>query len=312
MIMNKEKTKRSYLKKIACVAVVASMSLFALAGCGSSEKPGDAAGGEDQAAFDTAKEITVVTREEGSGTRSAFVELTGILTEDEAGNETDLTVADADVSMQTGALMTQVAGDEYSIGYISVGSLNETVKALSVDGAEPSAENIKSGAYPISRPFNIATKGDLSPAAQDFMNYIMSAEGQEIVSANGYIQINDSAAAFAGTNPSGKVVVAGSSSVTPLMEKLQEAYAALNGNVEIEIQQSDSSTGMANAIAGTCDIGMASRELKDAEKAELTGTPIAVDGIAVIVNNVNPLQNLTMAQIKDIYIGTHTVWDNVK
>ena len=261
------------------------------------------------AEFDYTQDITVVSREEGSGTRGAFIELLGVEKEDEAGNKVDYTTEEAVITNNTNVMMTTVAGNEAAIGYSSMGSLNDTVKALKVDGVEATVENIKSGDYKVSRPFNIATKGEVSEAAQDFISYILSAEGQAVVSENGYIPLDD-APAYAGKQVSGKIVVAGSSSVTPVMEKLKEAYAALNPNAEIEIQQSDSTTGMQSAIDGVCDIGMASRDLKDSElEAGLTGTTIAMDGIAIIVNPVNPVDSMTVEEIEQIFTGAVTTWE---
>ena len=261
------------------------------------------------AEFDYTQDITVVSREEGSGTRGAFVELLGVEKEDEAGNKVDCTTEEAVITNNTNVMMTTVAGNEAAIGYSSMGSLNDTVKALKVDGVEATVENIKSGDYKVSRPFNIATKGEVSEVAQDFISYILSAEGQAVVSENGYIPLDD-APAYAGKQVSGKIVVAGSSSVTPVMEKLKEAYAALNPNAEIEIQQSDSTTGMQSAIDGVCDIGMASRDLKDSElEAGLTGTTIAMDGIAIIVNPANPVESMTVEEIEQIFTGAVTTWE---
>lgn len=259
--------------------------------------------------FDYAQDITVVSREEGSGTRGAFIELLGVEKKDESGNKIDYTTEEAVITNSTNVMMTTVAGNEAAIGYSSMGSLNGTVKALKVDGAEATVENIKSGAYQVSRPFNIATRGEVSEAAQDFISYILSAEGQAVVSENGYIPLDD-APAYAGKQVSGKIVVAGSSSVTPVMEKLKEAYASVNPNAEIEIQTSDSTTGMQSAIDGVCDIGMASRALKDSElEAGLTGTTIAMDGIAIIVNPNNPVDGMTVAQIEQIFTGEVTTWE---
>ncbi len=259
--------------------------------------------------FDYAQDITVVSREEGSGTRGAFIELLGVEKKDESGNKIDYTTEEAVITNSTNVMMTTVAGNEAAIGYSSMGSLNGTVKALKVDGAEATVENIKSGAYQVSRPFNIATGGEVSEAAQDFISYILSAEGQAVVSENGYIPLDD-APAYAGKQVSGKIVVAGSSSVTPVMEKLKEAYASVNPNAEIEIQTSDSTTGMQSAIDGVCDIGMASRALKDSElEAGLTGTTIAMDGIAIIVNPNNPVDGMTAAQIEQIFTGEVTTWE---
>lgn len=261
------------------------------------------------AEFDYTQDITVVSREEGSGTRGAFIELLGVEKEDEAGNKVDYTTEEAVITNNTNVMMTTVAGNEAAIGYSSMGSLNDTVKALKVDGVEATVENIKSGDYKVSRPFNIATKGEVSEAAQDFISYILSAEGQAVVSENGYIPLDD-APAYAGKQVSGKIVVAGSSSVTPVMEKLKEAYASLNPNAEIEIQQSDSTTGMQSAIDGVCDIGMASRDLKDSElEAGLTGTTIAMDGIAIIVNPANPVDSMTVEEIEQIFTGAVTTWE---
>ena len=261
------------------------------------------------AEFDYTQDITVVSREEGSGTRGAFIELLGVEKKDEAGNKVDYTTEEAVITNSTNVMMTTVAGNEAAIGYSSMGSLNDTVKALKVDGVEATVENIKSGDYKVSRPFNIATKGEASEVAQDFISYILSAEGQAVVSENGYIPLDD-APAYAGKQVSGKIVVAGSSSVTPVMEKLKEAYAALNPNAEIEIQQSDSTTGMQSAIDGVCDIGMASRDLKDSElEAGLTGTTIAMDGIAIIVNPANPVDSMTVEEIEQIFTGAVTTWE---
>ena len=262
--------------------------------------------------FDKAKEIGVITREDGSGTRGAFIELFGVEEKDSNGEKVDKTVETAVTTNSTSVMMTTVAGDLYSIGYISRGSLNDTVKAIQIDGVDPTVENIKDGSYKISRPFNIATKDGLSEAAQDFIDFIMSADGQKVLEDNGYITVAEDAAAYAGSMDSGKVVIHGSSSIAPVMEKLKEAYLEKNPNVTIEVQQSDSSSGMTDAIDGTCDIGMASRELKDSETSEgLTPTVIALDGIAVIVNNDSPVTNLTSQQVKDIFTGVSAVWSDV-
>ena len=257
------------------------------------------------------KDIAVISREDGSGTRGAFVELFGVEEKDADGNKVDRTSDEADITNSTSVMMTSVAGNPYSIGYISLGSLNETVKAVKIDGAEATVENVKSGAYGISRPFNIATKAEVSEVAQDFIDFIMSSDGQKVVEEAGCIP-QETSGAYAGSKPSGKIVVAGSSSVTPVMQKLKEAYLAVNPNAEIEIQESDSTTGMNSAIDGVCDIGMASRELKDTEiEKGLTPTVIATDGIAVIVNNENPIEDLTKDQVKSIYIGETISWSEV-
>lgn len=259
-----------------------------------------------------AEEINVISREDGSGTRGAFVELFGIEQKNEAGEKIDYTTDECDITNSTSVMMTSVAGNECAIGYISLGSLNDTVKALEIDGAAATVENIKAGVYNVARPFNIATLAETSEAAQEFIHFIMSQEGQEIIENNGYIAAVENAPAFAGTNATGKVVAAGSSSVTPVMEKLKEAYEVLNPNVEIELQQSDSSSGMTSTRDGVCDIGMASRALKDSElEAGLVPMTIAMDGIAVIVSNDNEVTGLTTEQVRSIYMGETTDWSEV-
>ncbi|MBP3411063.1 MAG: extracellular solute-binding protein [Clostridia bacterium] len=259
-----------------------------------------------------ADEINVISREDGSGTRGAFIELFGIEQKDENGVKIDMTTDEADITNSTSVMMTSVSGNDAAIGYISLGSLNETVKALAIDGAAASVENIKNGSYKIARPFNIATGANVTEAAQAFIDFILSAEGQAVVEANGYIASVEDAPAYPGSEISGKVVVAGSSSVTPVMEKLKEAYTALNPNAEIEIQQSDSSAGMNSLKDGVCDIGMASRELKDSElEAGLTPIVIAMDGIAVIVSNENSVDGLSAQQVQGIYTGEVTDWDEI-
>lgn len=252
--------------------------------------------------------INVMTREDGSGTRSAFIELFGIETENENGEKMDNTIVSAETTNSTSVMMTSVAGDPGAIGYISLGSLNDTVKAVQIDGVDATVENIKNGTYKASRPFNIAVRADLSQTAQDFIDFIMSEQGQKVVEENGYIS-QGSNGAYSGSAPSGTVNIAGSSSVTPVMEKLKEAYAAVNPNAEIVIQQNDSTTGITSAIDGVCDIAMASRELKESEiAAGLTPTTIALDGIAVIVNLDNPVNALTSDEVKAIYTGEKTEW----
>ena len=252
--------------------------------------------------------IDVISREDGSGTRGAFVELFGI-EEEKDGEKVDMTTQEASITNNTDVMLTTVAGDENSIGYVSLGSLNDTVKAVKIDGAEATAENVADDTYKVARPFNIVTGDKLSDAAQDFINYILSEDGQKIVESNGYISQGNSGV-FTSNGASGKIVVAGSSSVTPVMEKLKEAYLAVNKEAEIEVQESDSTTGMTAAMEGTCDIGMASRELKDSE-SELKATAIAMDGIAVIVNKNNTLDDITSEQVKDIYLGDVTSWDEL-
>lgn len=281
------------MKKIISVSAVILIICSIFAGC---------AGGAG------ASKINVMTREDGSGTRSAFIELFGIEEKDENGEKIDNTIVTAETTNSTSVMMTSVAGDPAAIGYISLGSLNDTVKALQIDGVDATVENIKNSTYKASRPFNIAVKDGISETAQDFINFIMSDEGQKVVEDNGYIS-SSSNGAYSGSAPTGTVNVAGSSSVTPVMEKLKEAYEAVNPNAEIVIQQSDSTTGITSVIDGVFDIAMASRELKDSElEAGLKSTTIAIDGIAVIVNLENPTNNLTSEDIKAIYTGEKTEW----
>ncbi len=293
------------LKKVLALAATVVMAMSVIVGCGSNDDV------QEEASFDPSYDISVLTREEGSGTRGAFIELFGIEQKDENGDKVDYTTEEASPTNSTSVMMTTVAGDEYAIGYVSLGSLNDTVKALKVDGAEATEANIKNGTYKVARPFNIATKGDISEVAQDFIDFILSEEGQAVISENGYIAL-DGAVPYEGSKPAGKIVIAGSSSVSPVMEKLKEAYLAINTEAEIEIQTNDSSTGMSMTAEGTCDIGMASRELKDSEiEAGLTGTVIATDGIAVIVNHANTLDNITSEQVKSIYVGEVLTWDEI-
>lgn len=256
-------------------------------------------------------EITAVAREEGSGTRGAFVELFGVQEKNEAGEKIDMTTEDAKNTNSTAVMMTTVAGDKNAIGYVSLGTLQDTVKAVKIDGAEATVENIKNGSYKISRPFNIVYKNGLNDLAQDFVDYIFSEEGQKIVADNGYIPV-ESTGAFTSKLPEGKIVVGGSSSVTPLMQKMKEAYLQVNKNAQIEIQEQDSTAGITSAIEGIYDIGMASRDLKDSEASEgLNAKVIATDGIAVIVNKENKKEELTSEQVKKIYLGEITKWSEL-
>lgn len=255
--------------------------------------------------------IDVISREDGSGTRGAFIELFGVEQKDASGEKVDYTTDDAEITNSTEVMITSVAGDKQAIGYISLGSLNDSVKALKIDGAAATVDDIKDGTYKIARPFNIVTTGEVSDVAQDFINFIFSEEGQKVVEDNGYISQGNQGA-YTASGKSGKVTVAGSSSVTPVMEKLAEAYKALNSDVTVEVQQSDSTTGVTSSIEGVCDIGMASRDLKDEETAKgAQGQVIAMDGIAVVVNNDNPVDDLTSEQVKDIYVGDTTDWSDL-
>lgn len=282
------------LKKLGTVLLISTMAMTSFTGCGSKESNQD-------------DKITVVSREDGSGTRGAFIELFGV-----EENKVDKTTENASITNNTSVMMTTIQGDKYAIGYASLGSLNDSVKKIKVDGVEATAENIKSGSYKIARPFNIAVKDNLSEVSKDFIDYILSKEGQDVVEKNGYIKVDD-AKAYEGKKPSGKVVVAGSSSVSPVMEKLKEAYLAVNTNAEIEIQTSDSTTGVTGAIDGICDIGMASRDLKDSETSKgVKAIKIAMDGIAIIVNKDNDIEDISKDAVKKIYTGDITEWSEVK
>lgn len=289
-------------KLLSSLSVLGTAALVGLSACGSTAN-GDSEAGLGQ--------INVVTREDGSGTRGAFIELFGLEEKNSDGEKVDLTTQNAIVTNSTSVMLTTVAEDGSAIGYASLGSLNDSVKVVDIDGAEATVENIKDGSYKVSRPFNIVTKDDTNEAAKDFINFILSSEGQAIVEKSGYIPLDDNGSYKSSVN-SGKVVISGSSSVTPVMEKLKEAYAKVNPDVTIEIQQSDSSTGVANTVDGTADIGMASRELKDTEEKEgVTATVIAMDGIAVIVNDKNEVDDLTSEQVKDIFAGDTTSWEDL-
>lgn len=294
------------------MGAVLALGLLSAVGCAGGAGAGATEGSEGApSAAGPAGQISVYSREDGSGTRGAFVELFGIEEKDASGEKVDMTTTSASITNSTSVMMTSVSGDENGIGYISLGSLNDTVKAVTIDGAEPTAANVKSGAYQIARPFNIVTKDEPSAVAQDFIDFIMSIDGQKVVEENGYIAAADDAAAYTGSRQSGKIVLAGSSSVTPVMEKLAEAYQALNPDVAVEVNQSDSTTGVNMATEGTCDIGMASRELKDSEKSAVKATVIAQDGIAVIVNNGSSVNDLASDQVKGIFTGELATWEDV-
>jgi len=297
------------MKKHITIILASIFTVAALSGCGSTNNTTNPTA---TASFDASKAITVISREDGSGTRGAFIELTGVQTKDANGTKIDRTTTEAEISNDTNVVITTVAGNAYAIGYISLGSLNDTVKALKVGGVDATVANVKAKTYVLSRPFLIVTKGEVTGLKKDFINFILSSQGQKVVADNNYIAIAENATAYTSTGLTGKIVVGGSSSVTPVMEKLAEAYKALNTGVTIEVQMSDSGTGITAATNGTVDIGMSSRELTDAEKAALTPTQIATDGLAIIVNKANTTTDLTKAQITSIYIGETTKWSDIK
>lgn len=306
----KRRMKKMKLKKLLAVTAIVAMTAISVVGCGSTDESTDGST-DKKAEWDATNDISVVSREDGSGTRGAFIELFGVEEKDENGEKMDMTTEEAAITNSTSVMMNTVAGNEYAIGYISLASLDDSVKAVKIDGAEATVDNIKSGAYKVQRPFNIVTKDGLSDVAQDFVNYIMSEEGQKVVEDNNGIPMDD-VKPYESNGATGKIVVAGSSSVSPIMEKLKEAYLAVNTGAEIEIQTSDSTTGVTSVIDGLCDIGMASRELKDTETAEgVKPTVIALDGIAVIVNNDSKVDELSSEQVKSIYTGEVLTWDEV-
>ncbi len=314
------------MKKSISILLAGAMAMSLMTACGASsaQETTKAAAADTEAAADTkaadteaasgAMEgaIDVISREDGSGTRGAFIELFGVEQKNDAGEKVDYTTDDAEITNSTEVMITSVSGDKQAIGYISLGSMNDSVKAVEIDGAEPTVDNIKAGTYKIARPFNIVTAGEVSDVAQDFINYIFSEDGQKVVEDNGYISQGNQGA-YTASGLSGKVTVAGSSSVTPVMEKLAEAYKAVNSDVTIEVQQSDSTTGVTSALEGVCDIGMASRDLKEEETSQgAQGQVIAMDGIAVIVNNENPIDDMSSDTVKSIYVGDTTDWSDVQ
>lgn len=302
------------IQKWIGITMAAVLTVGLMSGCGEPTPTSSVVGTGQPSAktseFNLNKPITVVSREDGSGTRGAFIELFEIQQKDANGNKTDKTTTEAIVANKTDVMLTNISGDPYAIGYVSLGSLSSKVKALKIDGTAATAENVKNGTYKIARPFNIATKGEASPVAQDFIDFILSKEGQETVS-DGYIPVKEDAPAYSGTKPAGKIVVSGSSSVSPIMEKLKEAYLAVNTNAAIEIQTSDSTAGMTGAMDGSCDIGMASRDLTEKEKAALKDIQIALDGIAVIVHPQNSFNEMTSEQVKEIFTGEALEWSEI-
>lgn len=288
------------MKKIfsTCAATISAAILSAgiLVGCGQSDE------------FNPKRQISVISREQGSGTRDAFVELTGILVK-ENGKKKDMTSADALVIDGTQAVMSNVAGNEYAIGYISFGSLNSSVKAVTIEGVAVSVETVREGSYKIARPFNVAYKNTDNLLLNDFLDFIASKQGSAIIEKNGYVSVSENASDYESKEYVGKLVIAGSSSVSPVMEKLKEAYMALNKDVVVEIQTNDSSSGMLAAKEGSCDLGMASRELKDSERSALQSKTIAMDGIAVIANQKNPVKDLKLLEVKSIFTGEAKSWE---
>ena len=280
------------MKKVFSAIMAVVVMGMSLAGCGNAGST-----------------ITVISREEGSGTRSAFIELVGVEEKDADGNKVDKTTESALIQSSTDVVLTHVASDKTAIGYISLGSLNDTVKALQIDGVDATPENVKDGKYTVVRPFNIAVDGEPTGVVADFINFILSDDGQKVVEDSDYITV--SSGSFSTDNSEGKIVVSGSSSVTPVMEKLAEAYKGINTKAVIEVQQTDSSSGMKAVLEGTCDIGMASRELKD-DETKLKAIEIAKDGIAIVINKDNAINSLTKAQVKDIYTGAVTDWSEIQ
>ena len=292
------------MKKIISFILLGVMALSFGVGCGSNN-------GSDSGSESTLTPINVLSRENGSGTRGAFVEITGVLEKDGSGNSVDKTFDNAIIQNGTNAIITTVSNDKNAIGYISIGSLNDTIKALDVDGVSPTAENVQNGSYQITRPFNITFTDDISELAQDFVNYILSSDGQAVVVSSGYTQASNEETSYSPSNMSGIITVVGSTSVSPVMEKLAEAYMTLNPNVSIEIQSVGSSAGVQASIDKTADIGMASREIRDSESSQVSYLPIAIDAIAMIVNKDSQTSNITLEDIRLVYTGEKTNWEEL-
>lgn len=285
--------------KKTAFAVLTAASLILTAGCSEKKE------------FNMSSEIHTVSREDGSGTRGAFTDIFKITIKGADGSKKDLTTKEALVVNKTDVMLINISGDRYAIGYISLGSLNTSVKALKIDGVNASEENIRNGAYALSRPFNIVIQEDTAPLALDFIEFILSKEGQAIA-ANEYVAVDYNSAPYSGNRPSGKIVVSGSSSVTPIVEKLGEAYEKTNPGATVEIQMSDSTAGVTGVLSGTCDIGLSSRWLTEEEKSQLTEISIATDGIVIVVNNENPIESLTKDQVRKIFIGETIRWAEVE
>ena len=312
-------------RKSVAAVVTATAMMMSLAACGSSASESapaaeSTAASSSEAAsetapaadFDADQDITVISREDGSGTRGAFIELTGVEEKNADGQKVDNTTEAAAIQSSTNGVMTAVANDETAIGYISLGSLNDSVKAVKVGGVAASAETVKDGSYTLARPFNIVTNGEATdPVAVDFIAYCLSKDGQALATEEGYV--GSEGEDYTSTQPEGKITVGGSSSVSPLMEKLIEAYKTVNPNAELELLTSDSTTGVSGALDGSYTIGMASRELKDSEtEGGAVATVLALDGIAVVVNPANTVEDLTVDQIKGVYTGELTVWSDLQ
>ena len=300
------------MKKKILALLTASVMVLGVAACSSSTEETTTEGETTEETTEEASGMTgaisVISREEGSGTRGAFVELMGVVDED----DNDITTVNAEITNSTSVMLTTVAGNPAAIGYVSLGSLSDEVKAIKVDGVAATVEDINNGTYKVARPFLVAYKdGSLTDVAQDFLNYIMSDDGQAIINDEGYISVAEGNT-YTASGMSGRIVLAGSTSVSPVMEVLADAYKALNPDVTIEIQQTGSGAGITSAIEGVCDFGMSSRALTDEEAAELVNTQIATDGIAVVVNNENPVEDMTSDQIKGIYLEEITDWSEIQ
>lgn len=300
--MTKKNLKISFVSLALVVCLVAAI----FAGCSKNSSQEDT--GTDATAAAISGNITVLSREDGSGTRDAFTELMGVV--DENGN--DATVETAEITNSTSVMMSTVSGNTKAIGYVSLGSLSDEVKAVSVDGVVASTDTVKDGTYKLQRPFKVAyIENSISDVAQDFLNFIVSKEGEAIIAEEGYIGV-DATESYKASNLSGTVTLAGSTSVAPVMNVLADRYKELNPNVKVEIQESGSSAGIESAVQGAVDIAMSSRELEEDELATLTDMTIALDGIAVIVNKDNSFDDMTSRQIKSIFTGEITAWEDVK
>lgn len=302
--MNKKNLIISFVSLVCLIGLIAAV----FSACKGNGNETENANNDTANSTQISGSISVLSREEGSGTRDAFTKIMDIV--DENGN--DATVSSAEITNSTSVMMSTVKGNSKAIGYVSLGSLSDEVKAVSIDGITPSAETVKNGSYKLQRPFKIAyIDGKLSDAAKDFLKYIMSREGEAVIGEEGYIGV-DATESYIASDLSGTVTLAGSTSVAPVMNVLADKYKELNPNVKIEIQETGSSAGIESAVQGAVDIAMSSRELKEDELKTLKDETIALDGIAVIVNKENSMENMTSEQIKSIFSGETTAWNDVK
>jgi phosphate transport system substrate-binding protein len=297
------------MKKILILAAIL-IGALAFTACGSDDDNGN--GTTTGSSWDASRQVNVIARDPGSGTHAAFIELLGIEVSAD-GNVTDNTYIGAYIAPSTGGVITTVAGDEFAIGYISMGAMNTSVRALSVDGIAATVENVQNGTYPVFRSFYMAVQPVLSPEAAAFLAFIQSAEGQDVIAGRNYVPAFASPAAFvAPEGLSGTVVAAGSTSMTDITQRLAEAFEAVVPGVSVEVHSSGSGAGITAAIDGIADIGLTSRAIRDGELEQgVISETMAHDGIVVVVNNSSPVTALTSSQIHDIFVRDVTRWNEV-